>query len=328
VAALIYEACEVEFRQRHKRGLSGKFQTEAGISRERRRKHLGEEVVVMVTHPLPLPAPVLPRHERGRAVIAVVPAGEDPFVNAMLEMPFSVQKHANPLEWVASLALHFLMIGTLLLIPLYFTDAIDVRAFSKTFLVGPPPPAPPPAAAPVEKIVRTLPKERFMKGGRLTTPVVIPREIAVLKEAPIPPDMSGMGVVGGIPGGIPGGQVGGVLGGIIGGTGTAAGPVLTPPAPVKKIVRIGGQVKPPKQLFEPDLAYPPVAKAARVQGTVTIEAIIDERGDVVQAHAVDGSPLLVAAALQAVSQWKYEPTTLNGQPVSVQMTVYVKYHLQ
>jgi periplasmic protein TonB len=285
----------------------------------------------MVTHPLPMPAPVLPRRdsERGRAVIAVVPAGEDPFVKAMLETPFCVHKHANPMEWVASLALHVLMIGTLLLIPLYFTDAIDVRAFTKTFLVGPPPPAPPPAAAPVEKIVRTLPKERFMKGGQLTTPVVIPREIAVLKEAPLPPDTSGDGIVGGVPGGIPGGQSGGVLGGIIGGTGTAnTGPVLAPPAPVKKIVRVGGQVKPPKQLFEPALAYPPVAKAARVQGTVTIEAIIDEHGDVVQAHAVDGPPLLVAAALQAVSQWKYEPTTLNGQPVSVQMTVYVKYHLQ
>jgi len=283
----------------------------------------------MVTHPLPMPAPVLPKRDRGRAVILQVPAGEDPFVKAMLETPFSVQKHANPLEWVASLALHVLMIGTLLLIPLYFTDAIDVRAFTKTFLVGPPAPAPPPAAAPVEKIVRTLPKERFMKGGKLTTPVVIPKEIAIVKEAPLPPDTGATGVVGGIPGGIPGGQVGGVLGGIIGGTGTAgAGPVLAPPSPVKKIVRVGGQVKPPKQISKPELIYPPLAKAARVQGTVTIEAIIDENGDIVQAHAVDGPALLIAAALQSVTQWKYEPTTLNGQPVSVQMTVYVKYHLE
>lgn len=283
----------------------------------------------MVTHPLPMPAPVLPKRERGRAVILEVPAGEDLFVKAMLETPFSVEKHANPLEWVASLALHVLMIGTLLLIPLYFTDAIDVRAFTRTFLVGPPPPAPPPAVAPVEKIVRVLPKERFMKGGKLTTPVVIPKEIAILKEAPLPPDTSGTGIVGGIPGGIPGGQVGGVLGGIIGGTGTAgAGPVLAPPAPVKRIVRVGGQVKPPKQISQPELIYPPIAKAARVQGTVTIEAIIDENGDIVQAHAVDGPALLIGAALQAVTQWKYEPTTLNGQPVSVQMTVYVKYHLQ
>jgi periplasmic protein TonB len=283
----------------------------------------------MVTHPLPMPAPVLPKRERGRAVILEVPAGEDLFVKAMLETPFSVEKHANPLEWVASLALHVLMIGTLLLIPLYFTDAIDVRAFTRTFLVGPPPPAPPPAAAPVEKIVRVLPKERFMKGGKLTTPVVIPKEIAILKEAPLPPDTSGTGIVGGIPGGIPGGQVGGVLGGIIGGTGTAgAGPVLAPPAPVKRIVRVGGQVKPPKQISQPELIYPPIAKAAHVQGTVTIEAIIDENGDIVQAHAVDGPALLIGAALQAVTQWKYEPTTLNGQPVSVQMTVYVKYHLQ
>lgn len=283
----------------------------------------------MVTHPLAMPAPVLPRRDRepGRAVLVEVPAGEDPFLKALLETPFSVQQHRNPLEWVASMALHILIIGTILLIPLYFTDAIDVKAFTKTFLVGPPPPAPP-SAAPVEKIVRALPKEKFMKAGRLTTPVAIPRDIALVKEAPLPPDTSGDGVIGGVAGGIPGGQVGGVLGGIIGGTGTAsAGPAIPPP-PVKKIVRVGGQVKPPRQLVEPTLVYPPVAKAARVQGTVTIEAVIDENGDVVQARVVDGPPLLMAAALQAVSQWKYEPTQLNGRPVSVQMTVYVNYHLQ
>lgn len=283
----------------------------------------------MVTHPLPMPAPVLPKRDRGRAVLVQMPAGEDVFLKGMLETPFSVEKHANPLEWVASLALHVLLIGTVLLIPLYFTEAIDVRALTKTFLVGPPPPAPPPAAAPVEKIVRALPKARFLSGGRLTTPVVIPREIAIVKEAPLPPDAGATGVVGGIPGGIPGGQIGGVLGGIIGGTGTAgAGPAIPPPAPVKRIVRVGGQVKPPKQIYQPELAYPAIARAAHVEGTVTIEAIIDEQGNVVQAHVVDGPALLIGAALQAVTQWKYEPTTLNGQPVSVQMTVYVKYHLQ
>jgi TonB family protein len=57
-----------------------------------------------------------------------------------------------------------------------------------------------------------------------------------------------------------------------------------------------------------------------------VEAVIDERGNVVQAHVVSGHPLLLAEALKAVLQWKYEPTTLNGQPVSVVLKVQVQFH--
>jgi protein TonB len=60
---------------------------------------------------------------------------------------------------------------------------------------------------------------------------------------------------------------------------------------------------------------------------VVVSAVIDEHGNVVQARAVSGHPLLIAAALQAVLQWKYEPTTLSGTPVSVQMEVTVHFNL-
>jgi protein TonB len=62
-------------------------------------------------------------------------------------------------------------------------------------------------------------------------------------------------------------------------------------------------------------------------GTVIVDAVIDERGNVVQARVVSGHPLLVGAALKAVLQWKYEPTSLNGQPISVELEVQVHFNL-
>ncbi len=62
-----------------------------------------------------------------------------------------------------------------------------------------------------------------------------------------------------------------------------------------------------------------------MQGIVSVEAVIDEHGNVVEVQAISGSPLLIPAALQAVAQWKYEPTYLNGAPVSIELTVDVTF---
>jgi periplasmic protein TonB len=74
-------------------------------------------------------------------------------------------------------------------------------------------------------------------------------------------------------------------------------------------------------------AYPPLARDARIGGTVVVDAVIDDHGNVVQARVVSGHPLLIDAALKAVLQWKYEPTTLNGQPVSIELQVQVHFNL-
>jgi protein TonB len=84
-------------------------------------------------------------------------------------------------------------------------------------------------------------------------------------------------------------------------------------------------LKPPRQTYSIDPEYPALARQAHISGTVVVEAVIDERGNVVQAHAVSGHPLLLSAALGAVFQWKYEPTSLNGQPVSVELRVLVVF---
>ena len=152
-------------------------------------------------------------------------------------------------------------------------------------------------------------------------PTLIPRRIETIKDAPAP-DVAPEGVMGGIPGG----EAGGVLGGILGGHGPAA-PSVPAPEAKKTVYRIGGDVKPPRQITIVEPSYPPVARTAHVEGVVVIDATIDERGDVVEARAVSGPGLLIPAALKAVVQWKYEPTYLDGTPVPIQMEVQVEFHL-
>ncbi len=90
---------------------------------------------------------------------------------------------------------------------------------------------------------------------------------------------------------------------------------------------MGGAVKPPRAISQPAPEYPILAKQARIQGVVEVDALIDAHGNVVQAHAMSGPQILFSAALQAVSGWKYEPTYLNGQPYPVELTVQVTFSL-
>ena len=73
--------------------------------------------------------------------------------------------------------------------------------------------------------------------------------------------------------------------------------------------------------------YPPIARSARIQGTVVLEARISSTGDVEELKAISGHPLLVPAAIDAVKQWKYTPYTVNGEPVEVMTTIQVNFSL-
>jgi periplasmic protein TonB len=278
----------------------------------------------MVSHSVVVAPPEAPRRfERSRRQAQ---AAQETFVSALLEVPCEY-KHRNPLEWILSLVAHVIVIAALIVTPLYFTQSLDLKAFQNTWLVAPapPPPPPPPAAPVIQRAVKSV--ARLMEDGRVTTPTAIPKHVVMFKEAALPPQPEGPGVIGGVPGGIPGGQAGGVLGGIIGSSRTSALPVAPPPAE-KRIVRIGGNLRPPRQVFAPQPEYPVIAKQARIEGTVVIDAVIDEGGNVVQAHVLSGPPLLIPAALDAVVRWKYQPTVLNGEPISVAMHVEVHFVLQ
>ena len=132
---------------------------------------------------------------------------------------------------VLSFILQCVMLGVLLLLPLYFTQELP-KSQLLTFLVAPPPPPPPPPpAAQAARIMKQIQSD-LLSGGQLRTPTKIPEKVQMIREeeAPLMPGTGG--VVGGVPGGIPGGQLGGVIGGIVSATqNTAFLPKLQPVVP-------------------------------------------------------------------------------------------------
>jgi protein TonB len=210
----------------------------------------------------------------------------------------------------------------MILIPLIYTEALPKQLLT-TFLVAPaPPPPPPPPAAAVTRIVK--PVARLIQQGKMMAPTVIPKKVNMIKEEELPPDVGAVGVVGGVPGGVPGGSASGVLGGIIGGVGGGPPP---PPRPTQTRIRVGGQVQQAKMLRMVQPVYPPIAKTAHISGTVMLHAIISKDGNVEQLEYISGPPLLMVAAMAAVKQWRYQPTTLNGEPVEVDTTISVVFTL-
>jgi len=135
--------------------------------------------------------------------------------------------------------------------------------------------------------------------------------------------------------------------GVVGGTGTGTGgtggggaPVVAdagdpppppPPAPTpppKPKTVVSGGVLNGKAISKPQPAYPPIAKAARASGTVTVQILVDESGRVVSASAVSGHPLLQQAAVSAARQARFSPTLLSGQPVKVSGVITYNFVLQ
>jgi TonB family protein len=130
------------------------------------------------------------------------------------------------------------------------------------------------------------------------------------------------GVIGGVPGGVIGGVPGGVVGGII-----AAVPSVSPPADGTKRITIGGNVQQAKLISQPKPVYPPLAKQAHVSGVVHLQAIIGKEGNVMNLAVISGHPLLISSAMEAVRQWVYHTTLLNGEPVEVITQIDVNYAL-
>jgi protein TonB len=179
-------------------------------------------------------------------------------------------------------------------------------------------------------VVKVIPRQ--FDAGKLMAPKSIPKKVIEIKEEELPPASSGaVGVVGGVPGGVPGGTVGGVIGGIIGSVPTAAPP---PPPPVKvekkvevQRIRVVGNVQQAKLLRRTMPVYPPLAKQARIQGTVKFTAVIGTDGTIRNLQLLSGHPLLVPSAQEAVKQWAYQPTLLNGEPVEVITQIDVNFTL-
>jgi periplasmic protein TonB len=219
--------------------------------------------------------------------------------------------------WV-SIVTHAGLLGLLIAVPVLSQEPLPEPAplTVRAFLVEPaqapaPPPPPPPSAA-----ARTAPRTPATPTPStvLQAPVVVPMEVK-------PEEGIDLGVEGGVPGGVEGGVPGGVVGGVVGGLGDA-------PAPsIPRVVRVGGEVKEPTKLRNVNPAYPDVAVAGHIEGTVVLEATIAPNGKVAAVRVVRSLPLLEKAAVDAVKQWVYSPTLIDGVPVTAIMTVTVRFQL-
>jgi|ERR1700730_863700 protein TonB len=219
-----------------------------------------------------------------------------------------------------SFVFQVVLIGVLVVLPLLFTEALP-KTQLMTFLVAPPPPPPPPppAAAPV-KVVKQI--QTDIINGQLRTPTKIPEKVQMIKEEEAPPPVTSMaGVVGGVPGSA-GGQMGGVIGGIINST-----PVAVPRVATPQRVRVSQGVTQGLLLRKIQPSYPPLARQARIQGSVLLQAEISKEGSIENLRLISGHPMLAPAAIEAVKQWKYKPYILNGEPVAVETQITVNFTL-
>lgn len=248
----------------------------------------------------------------------------------LIESTGKHEKTKKPLTFTISIIVHVVVVVFLIIIPLLFPETLSGQLAALTALIAPPPP-PPPAPPPPPPTAVIKVQRVQVDDGQFRAPVEIPKEIAKIVDEGPPPDSNIGGVVGGVPGGVPGGTIGGVLGGVIGGANT--GMMAPPPPPPPEVpkppqrIRVGGNVQQANLVRQVKPPYPALARQARIQGAVILEAVISRQGGVEQLRVVSGHPLLVQAAMDAVRQWKYRPTLLNGEPVEVVTTITVNFNL-
>ena len=212
-----------------------------------------------------------------------------------------------------TVAIETLVVATLIAIPLVAPEVLPlpgdaIAAFAAT---PPPPPSPPPAPTPS----RPSPAAVNPDVAPIEAPVTIPPETPVTSSA----------ALAAVPGGFETGGAG-VPDGVPGGFGEAIVPPPPPPA-LKVPTRVGGRIQPPQKVKDVRPVYPPIAQAARVEGDVILEAVIDEQGRVTSVRVLRGHDLLNAAAIDAVRQWEFTPTRLNEEPTAVIMAVTVRFRL-
>ena len=215
---------------------------------------------------------------------------------------------------LASFAAQALAIAGLLVLPLFYTQAMPRLALLGSVIAPAPPPAPGGARAARSEVVTNLDEHAL----RFPTPIPRASRFLGRGDDSVAEPPGGPGVVG-IVGDHPGESD--VLVAI--GSGMRpdipAAPLLRPPR-VSHVME-GNLIR----RVQPD--YPALAMQARIQGTVVLRAVIDREGTIQDLQVISGHPVLVQAAINAVRQWRYRPYYLNDQPVEVETQVTVNFSL-
>jgi protein TonB len=234
------------------------------------------------------------------------------------------QNRKKPWTFAASIVVEVSVVSVVLLIPLIYTERLG-PGFMQSQRIAPPLPKAPTVAQVDHTVVR--------RPTRVYNPLAAPRHIlplrvvlANLDNAPLPECSAcvvGATAFDGIPGSIAIGEP------------TIAPPPKPRPAEVRKPVDPppSGPIKVSQGAQEARIirrvipTYPSLAKQARVQGTVRLHGMISTEGRIEQLQVISGHPLLIPAAVEAVKQWLYRPTLLNGIPVEVSAPIEVNFIL-
>jgi protein TonB len=212
------------------------------------------------------------------------------------------------------------ILAILVLIPLIYTRALP-KALLNMIVTAP---TPPPAAAPAVPVQRgtTNSTGRRLQRDIFTQPPSVPVGVMVISQPAAPPD-TGANEVTAVPGGVGNETPNGALQGVLNiGTPPAAPPTAHPIQ--QRIVR-PSNIQQAKLINQPLPVYPVLAREAGVQGSVVLHAIIAKDGRVGELTVISGHPMLIQAALDAVRQWRYQPTLLNNEPVEVDTTITVVF---
>ncbi len=235
--------------------------------------------------------------------------------------------------WTISLSFtgQIIAIGVAVLIPLVAYDQLPLTRLTPK-LGLPQPPRGKPKAAPNH--VKVADVKWQIRSGKLIEPVRPPEHAQMIVDPAPPSDLgdNGDGIDGGIGG--PGSGSDTVIGSILTAASQEARPAPPPvvtsrPAATPKPIRItlGGNVVEAKLINRVIPAYPALARQARIGGPVQLRAVIARNGRIQEISLLTGHPLLVQAAVEAVRQWIYQPTMLNGEPVEVDTVITVTFNL-
>ncbi len=226
-----------------------------------------------------------------------------------------------PRRWTTllSFALQTLAVAALVLLPLFYTQALPGIA-TLAPLIGPPPaPAPRTAAAAPRASQRS---DSELVDRTVRVPVHLPQRAAIIHDTAAPEPSTGAA-----PWGVPGSTGAPASGShFISLLGPPPVPHLTPP-PTPPCPVISSGVSPGLLVRQVKPVYPPLAIAARVQGSVVLNAVISRSGVIDNLRVVSGHPMLVPAALEAVKLWRYRPYRLNDQPTEVETQIIVNFSL-
>jgi protein TonB len=242
------------------------------------------------------------------------------FAESMLETSWA-QRTQRSWTTLTSFALQAAVLGGLLTISLMRTVEVpETRVLQPPISWGAPPP-------PLRNIARehtTHLVQSNLSDNILIAPPSIPHQIRMIDEIEPPPQVP-YNTTEGVNGGTGNGSRQGVWGAINESLSHVAAPAA-PAAASKPAFRTSSMLQ-GSLIRRVDPVYPPLARSARIQGQVVLAAIISKAGSIEHLQVLSGHPLLVSAAVDAVSQWRYRPYVLNGDVIEVETQITVNFKL-